>query len=245
MQEDENYLYLVIKKGTIMPQVQLPFFPEGMTYINSNIGVQKKGNNVYYFNGTMPIYHHDKDDYKSFRYITSQMYVLSTVSQMEIVKCFGISKESAKRWVKVYRKHGGAGFFGTKKGRRKGRVLNEQNTIKAQALLNIKKTPKEIEDELGIKQDTLRKAIRDGRLAKLEGELTETRQVIAKSDRSIEDSKAPMGVATTNTFGRIEAITKKNGPAWVQNRKRYRKSRRHAFIACLDRMRIIKFSFKF
>ena len=196
-----------------MPQVQLPFFPEGLSYINSNIGVQTKDNNVYYFNGTMPIYHHDKDDYKSFRYISSQMYVLGTVSQMEIVKCFGVSKESVKRWVKVYREQGGAGFFGTKKGRRKGRVLDEQNTIKAQSMLNVKKTPKEIEDELGIKQDTLRKAIRDGRLVKIEGELPENQPVMTKSDRSIEDSKAPMGVATTNTVGRIEAVIKKNSSA--------------------------------
>ncbi|GAI52900.1 unnamed protein product, partial [marine sediment metagenome] len=34
-------------------------------------------------------------------------------------------------------------------------------------------------------------------------------QVTTKSDRSKEDSNAPMGVATTNTVGRIEAVTKK------------------------------------
>ena len=69
---------------------------------------------------------------------------------------------------------------------------------------------KEIEEELGIKPDTLRKAIRDGRLTKLEGELIAPHQITTKSDRSKEDSKAPMGVATTNTVGRIEAVTKKS-----------------------------------
>lgn len=192
-----------------MPQVQLPIFPENVVYINSNIGVQTKGNNVYYFNGMMAIYHHKKDDYRSFRYITSQIVFLGNAKQVEIIKVFGVSKESVKRWVKVYRNEGSTGFFGTRKGRRKGRVLDEQTTINVQGMLNVKKTPKEIEEELGIKPDTLRKAIRDGRLVKLEGELIETQQVITKSDRSKEDSKAPMGVATTNTVGRIEAVTKK------------------------------------
>ena len=76
-------------------------------------------------------------------------------------------------------------------------------------MLNVKKTPKEIHEELGVKPDTLRKAIHDGRLVRLEGNLQETEQITTKSDRSIEDSKAPMGVATTNTIARMEAITKK------------------------------------
>ncbi|RLD54072.1 MAG: hypothetical protein DRJ01_18540 [Bacteroidetes bacterium] len=197
------------EKKIIMPQVQLPIFPADVKYINSNIGVQTKENDVYYFNGMMPIYHHNKDDYKSFRYVTSQMVVLGNAKQVEIIKAFGVSKESVKRWVKVYRNEGSTGFFGTKKGRRKGKVLDDQTIINAQAMLNVMKTSKEIEDELGIKQDTLRKAIKSGRLIKLEGELIEPSQVTTKSDRSKEDSKAPMGVATTNTVGRIEAVTKK------------------------------------
>lgn len=192
-----------------MPQVQLPIFPSDVKYINSNIGVQTKENNVYYFNGMMPIYHHNKDDYKSFRYVTSQMIVLGNAKQVEIINAFCVSKESVKRWVKIYRKKGANGFFGTKKGRRKGRVLDEQTTINAQGMLNVKKTPKEIEEELGIKPDTLRKAIRAGRLTRFEGKLIEPPQVTTKSDRSKEDSNAPMGVATTNTVGRIEAVTKK------------------------------------
>lgn len=197
-----------------MPQVQLPFFPEDVAYINSNIAVQTKIDDVYYFNGVMPMYHHKKDDYKSFRFVTSQMVDLSNAKQVEIVKTFKVSKESVKRWVKVYRTEGASGFFGTRKGRRKAKVLDEQATIRVQGMLNLKKTPNEIGQELGIKQDTIRKAIRDGRLARIEGDLPEPEvggpgQITTKSDRSIEDSKAPMGVATTNTVGRIEAVTKK------------------------------------
>ena len=147
-----------------MPQVQLPIFPSDIKYINSNIGVKTIEDSVYYFNGSMPIYHHNKDDYKSFRYITSQIIVLGNANQVEIRKAFEVSKESIKRWVKVYRNKGADGFFGTKNVRRKGKVLDDQTIITAQSMLNVLKTPKEIETKLGVKQDTLRKAIRDGRL---------------------------------------------------------------------------------
>ncbi len=198
-----------------MPQVHLPIFPRDVKYINSNIGVQTRENNVYYFNGMIPIYHHHADDYKSFRYITSQMVVLGNAKQVEIVKTFKVSKESVKRWVKTYRTKGGTGFFETRKINRRGRVLDDQTKIIVQGMLNRKKTLKEIEQELGIKQDTLRKAIKTGRLQKIEGEIpiepqaSKPEKIITKSDRSIADSQAPMGMGATNTAARIDATLKK------------------------------------
>lgn len=171
---------------------------------------------MYYFNGSMPIYKHHKDDYKSFRFITSQMIELGNARQVEVKKAFGISIESVKRWTKVYREKGPDGFFGKKKGRRKGRVLSDQMIIEAQHMLNGLKTPKEIEEELGVKRDTLNKAIRDGRLLRPEGNLTVSAEeqscpeASTKSSRSIIDSEAPMGIATTNTVGRMAAAIKKS-----------------------------------
>lgn len=113
LQEFKNYPYFA--KKLIMPQVQLPIFPSDIKYINSNIGVKTQNDTVYYFNGSMPIYHHQKDDYKSFRYITSQIVDLGNAKQVEIIQAFGVSKESVKRWVKVFREQGADGFFGKKK----------------------------------------------------------------------------------------------------------------------------------
>jgi len=103
-QNGTNFCNLGQKKGKIM-QVLLPFFPEDITLINKYLGVQKKGDTVFYFNGMMPIYQHHKDDYDSFRLITSQLVVNGNCKQMEIVRCFGVSKESVKRWVKKYKKN--------------------------------------------------------------------------------------------------------------------------------------------
>lgn len=98
-----------------MPQILMPFFPEDATLINRYLGVQKKENIVFYFNGMMPIYQHPKDDYDSFRIITSQCVVNGNCSQMEIVRCFGVSKISVKRWVKKYQQHGAQSFYQKKK----------------------------------------------------------------------------------------------------------------------------------
>ncbi len=56
-----------------MLQTLFPVFPEEVSYLNSEIAVKTIEDVVYYFNGVMPIYKHEKDDYKSFRYISSQL----------------------------------------------------------------------------------------------------------------------------------------------------------------------------
>jgi len=98
-------------------QTLLPFFPEDITLINMYLGVQKKGDTVYYFNGMMPIFQHHKEDYESFRLFTSQLVVNGNCKQMEIVRCFGVSKESVKRWIKKYKKHNHLRDFCSKKNK--------------------------------------------------------------------------------------------------------------------------------
>jgi hypothetical protein len=194
-----------------MPQIQLPFFPEGLSYINSNIGVKTEDDMVCYFNGSMNIYEHHKDDIKSFRYIISQMIVLGNARQVEIRDVFNVSIEGVKRSAKIYREEGIQGFLVNRRVVKKPRLLKGQMIIDAQSMLNALKTPREIEGSLGIKQDTLRKAIRDGRLKRPEGKLPESNNELPgiKSSRSLTDSQASMGVATTNTSGRIAAAVKK------------------------------------
>ena len=94
-----------------MPQIQLPFFPDDCTLITSHLGVQKNEDLVYYFNGSMPVFQHDVEDYASFRMITSQFVVNGNCKQMDIARCFGVSKISVKRWVKKYREEGISSFY--------------------------------------------------------------------------------------------------------------------------------------
>ena len=88
-----------------MVQILLPLFPVDATLINRYLAVQRKEDTVFYFNGAMPIFQHSKDDYNSFRLITSQFVVNGNCKQMDIVRCFGVSVISVKRWVKKYQEN--------------------------------------------------------------------------------------------------------------------------------------------
>jgi len=146
-----------------MPQMLLPLFPDEATSINDLIGFCCKGDTVYYFNGMMPIFSHQVNDTGSFRLIVSQLVVNGVASQVEIVRAFGVSKISVKRWVKCYRTKGSSGFFSPRRTRSCA-VLTAEVLRSVQKLLDGNESVGEICQELGLKIDTVNKAIRDGRL---------------------------------------------------------------------------------
>ena len=146
-----------------MPQMLLPIFPFESTSINSLLGFCRKDEMVYYFNGMMPIFSHPVNDLRSFRLITSQLIVNGNASPKEIVESFGVSVISVKRYVKIYKQEGAAGFFKPRKGRG-STVLTAEVLIKIQGYLNEGRGVKSICGELDLKEDTINKAIRDGRL---------------------------------------------------------------------------------
>lgn len=148
-----------------MPQLQLPIFPEGMTMINANLGVVTKDGTVTYIYGSLPIFSHAVDDLKTFRMITSQLYVNGSAKQADICRAFGVSRISVKRSVKLYREKGIAGFFEPPRQRGPA-VLTPEVLQKVQSMLDNEQTIPEIAGELNLKADTLRKAISSGKLHK-------------------------------------------------------------------------------
>ena len=150
-----------------MPQIQLPLFPPGITPITEALGFSKADGRVTYFNGTLPVFAHDEDDLASFRMITAQFYVNGSATQAQITRAFGVSKISVKRAVKRYLAEGPKGFYKPQK-RRGPAVLTPEVVAEAQRLLNEGLEPSEVADQLNVKPDTLSKAIRAGRLHRLE-----------------------------------------------------------------------------
>jgi transposase-like protein len=148
-----------------MPQLQLPIFPEGTTLINANLGFIREDNRITYIYGNLPIFTHDVDDHRTFRMITSQLYVNGSAKQSEICRAFGVSPISVKRSVKLYREKGMAGFFEEPK-RRGAAVLTPPVVEKAQELLDTGHEIAAVAKELGLKRDTLRKAVKAGKLHK-------------------------------------------------------------------------------
>lgn len=148
-----------------MPQLQLPFFPDGVTHITPLLAFAKDKERVTYFNGSMPVFVHDEEDIDSFRMITAQFCVNGNTKQAEIARAFGVPKISVKRAVKRYRESGPKGFY-TPRQRRGPAVLTAPVLEQAQALLDTGLETPEVADRLGIKRDTLSKAVRGGRLHK-------------------------------------------------------------------------------
>lgn len=192
-----------------MQQLQLPFFPDGVTEINDNLAFIKKDNKVTYLYGHLPVFTHDTNDLKSFRMITSQFYVNGSAKQSEIAKAFGVSNISIKRAVKLYKDKGIPGFYEDRKTR--GPLVLTPSVIEqAQKLFDEGLTLSEVAEKLGIKNNTLYKAVKNKRLhnvltKKEENETCNLNNIKSKSDRSIEDSEAPMGMGATNTLDRMAA----------------------------------------
>ena len=58
-----------------MPQTMLPIFPDGVVDLTPDLAVQKEAGQIVYFNGMMPVFMHDEDEY--FRRITRPQTVRS------------------------------------------------------------------------------------------------------------------------------------------------------------------------
>jgi hypothetical protein len=148
-----------------MPQIQLPFFPEGVTHITPMLAFRKEEGQITYFNGNMPVFIHDEGDLATFRMITAQFCVNGNTKQAEIAKVFGIPLVTVKRAVKLYRHAGPKGFYAPRKTRGAA-VLTTPVLIEAQGLLDEGLAPAAVAERMGIKPDTLSKAVRAGRLRK-------------------------------------------------------------------------------
>ena len=148
-----------------MPQIQLPIFPDGAEHVNAQLAFEKRNGQVTYCNGSMPVFIHDADDVATFRMITAQFCINGNATQAEISRAFGVTLISVKRAVKRYREKGVAGFYQEPK-RRGAAVLTTEVLETAQALFDEGLETSAVAEQLGVKRDTLAKAIRAGRLHK-------------------------------------------------------------------------------
>ena len=186
-----------------MPQAQFPFFPTGVTHITAMLAFSCEDGQVTYFTGNMPVFIHDESDRDSFRMITAQFCVNGHAKQMDIVRAFGVKQISIKRAVKIFREEGPRGFFKERKYRGAA-VLTSTVLNEAQRLFDEGLDLGEVSQRLGIKHNTLYKAVHAGKLHQhSKKDLVELES--SKSARCEEDHAAPMGVGTTQVEARVAA----------------------------------------
>jgi transposase len=146
-----------------MPQLQLPMFPNGVTEITNELAFEKRDGCITYFNGHMPVFTHEEKDVATFRMITSQFCVSGYARQRDIIRAFGVTSISVKRSVKLYREKGPKGFFAPRVTRGAA-VLVDSVVAEIEELLAGGASNSEAAEKLGMKLNTLQKAIQAGRI---------------------------------------------------------------------------------
>ena len=146
-----------------MAQLLLPIFPDAVTPVKELLSVGKQDGRVVYFHGVLPVFSHAEDDLATFRMITAQFIAQGHLRVVDVSRAFGVPALSVKRALKRYRQEGPKGFYVPPR-RRGPAVLTAEVLKQAQALLDDGRTVPSAAAELGIKSDTLSKAVRAGRL---------------------------------------------------------------------------------
>lgn len=184
----------------------LPLIPHGASKISNNLSVIRKEDQWTYFHGGLPIFHHKASDVRAFRMITSSFICQGVCRNIDIERTFNVSKTSVIRNCKKYKLGGSDAFFRRgSKGTKRSRVLTPAKLKEAESLFSCKLSRSEVADKLGVKYDTLSKAVQDGRIANRQ--LEEDDVTTDKSSRSITDYEAgaDIGVACTRSTERALA----------------------------------------
>jgi len=147
-------------------QLHLPLFPKDIKLITATIGVFSKDGIVNYVVSGLPVFSHSEEDVKSFRYITSKLILQGLCKRSDISKCFGVSYDSVKRYVKRLEEHGDQGFF--KNDLRQGSCYKLLPDVlnRMQKHINDGKTNSEIARQEGVTEGAIRYAIKQGKLKK-------------------------------------------------------------------------------
>jgi hypothetical protein len=148
-----------------MPQQILPIFSEGENSINEKVHYEYdiESDTVCYFHYCVPFYSHPKNDTDCLKMVIGQLIHLGHCRNSEIIKSLGVTKSYVDRAVKLYNEGGTRAFF-TKRKVRGAAVLTPEVIAKAQQLLASGESRSDVANELGIKLNTLAKAIAAGHL---------------------------------------------------------------------------------
>jgi hypothetical protein len=189
----------------------LPLIADGATRLSDLISVARENDQWIYFCGAQPVFHHAERDSHAFRMFTAQLICQGACRQVDIVRAFGVSKNSVDKY-----RAGGVKAFYTPRATRRASVMTPEVTAQAQQLLGVGWSRSEVAEHLNLKLDTLRKAIQQGRLTepgplgreKPASEKSPTAQLpnaTDKSTRAVADAAAEMGTACTRPDERVLA----------------------------------------
>lgn len=146
--------------------ILLPLYPKGTLMISECVGVYEELDNVQYIINGLPAFSHAKEDYKSFRFITSNLIKQGLCRQVDIQRSFHVSEDSVSRYYKKYISEGESAFFG--QDGRKGtayKIIGEVRE-RIQRKLDKGRSVNSIAKEEKVRESAIRYQIKQGYLKK-------------------------------------------------------------------------------
>jgi hypothetical protein len=126
---------------------------------------------------------------------TAQLCCQGACTQAGIIRVFGVSKNSLLRSIAKYRQEGIDGFYRPRRGRGAS-VITDEVAVQAEKLLALRHSRNEVAEQLGVKRDTLRKAIKQGRV--------QQPTAVAAEEVSSPPSASPAPVAASDKSTRSD-----------------------------------------
>jgi len=184
-----------------MKNVNLPLIPCGATSLGDAFSIFVDNKFVTWYYQLAVINRHRLDDTDTYRYMIGFMHAQNGIPQAVLARATGFHANSVMNYVSIYRSGGIRDFYSPIRVRGAS-VLVPEVLNHCQELLDQGLSRLEVSEEMGIKKNTLGKAIRDGRLQERRNVPGITRSDRAKADRS---ASALMGAACTEIDGRVLA----------------------------------------
>lgn len=148
-------------------QTLIPGFPEGAEKIGDVLSILEKEGTVTYFLGGDNYFSHPKGDKKSQRYVLANLMVNGHVRARDLEEApWFIPHRTLMNWVAQYRKDGSTSFFRTADPA-KPRVMTLDKSAECAHLLAEGLRPVEVAKQAGIKESTLRKALKRNAVPRL------------------------------------------------------------------------------
>ena len=181
-------------------QYLLEGMPDGAQKINAALSILKKEGKVIYFLGGDNYFSHPQEDKQGRRFALASLMQNGHVRASELENELGIAHRTLMNW-KVQCENDGAASFYRQVSVARAQVMTEQIKAQCTALLASGISASEVARQVGIKDSTLRKALKREAIARLPAANPETEQSkgSSKSERSVADAQAAEGLGTACT----------------------------------------------
>ena len=189
-------------------QFRLQLHPADGQEVNETVTIVRDELRTAYYGAGVPLFVHKSEDKTGQRVAAAQMIELGLASKEELSRIFGVDRSTLYRHQIELRKEGVEGLIQEKPGPRGGYRLRGKLLVRGQRLLRQGKSQREVGRVLGVGENTIRNAIKRGRLEVPSSKgVGRPREAAGSqpSERSVEGAAGPLGVATRRSVERVLA----------------------------------------